>query len=188
MQKLPIDNICLEPFFYLATTSITTIDFKGKIGYTPKHNSKLNMMFGLKTKNIALVSILFFLFLAVPLMTVFADCTPQSCQSIVSGGPIVCCGNEGYCPCTFEDIFITINRVIDFILYVVIPPFAVVAIVMASINLLTSAGNPEKLEAAKRTIVWLVIGLIIVYSAWFLVTSFVSFIGGANWTLQFFNR
>lgn len=154
-------------------------------------------MFGLKTKIIALISILFFLFSAVPLtiaatedVTLGGSSSPEacSCQEIIKGGPLVCCGNEGCPPCTFYDIFITINRVVDFILYVVIPPLAVIALIMASISLLTSEDDPSKLEQAKKTLVWIVIGLIVIYSAWFLVVSFVKFIGGADWTLNFFNQ
>ncbi len=129
------------------------------------------MIFGSKTKKLALSSVLIFLFLvAVPAMAA-----------------LVTCGNDASDPCTFNDLFAMVNTVINFILFDIVPPIAAFGIVVAAITLMTSGGDPTKFEQAKRAITWMVIGLVVVYGAWFLVTSFISILGGKGWTLYFFN-
>jgi hypothetical protein len=108
--------------------------------------------------------------------------------SPVFGEGLVKCGNEGQAPCTFDDIFTLIGSVIDFILVQLVPAIAVVGVVWAAIIMMTSAGDPGKFETGKRTITYIVVGLAVIYLAWFLVSSFITFIGGADWTTQFFKK
>ncbi len=129
------------------------------------------MTFGSKIKKFVLPSVFIFLFLvAVPAMAALVNC-----------------GNERQNPCTFNDLFTMVNAVIDFVLTDIVPPIAAFGIVVAAITLMTSGGDPGKFEQAKKAIIWMIVGLVIVYGAWFLVTSFISVLGGQGWTLQFFN-
>ena len=131
-------------------------------------------MFKTKTKRLFFASILFFLFLI-------------NVPALAAG--LVPCGNEGEAACTFNDFFIMVNSVINFVLYDIVPPIAIITIVISAVNLMTSAGDPGKLEQAKKTLIWIIIGLVVVYGAWWLVTTFVSMLGGdSGWTLQFFNN
>lgn len=133
-----------------------------------------------KTKRLIFASIMFFLFLSFTSVLAY-DCL--ECDGLV------CCGNEGQSPCTFYDMFCMLSSVIDFVLYQIVPPIAIVTIVIAAINLMTSSGDPGKLEQAKKTLIWIIAGLVIVYGAWTLVTGFVTMLGGdSGWTLHFFNN
>ena len=127
-------------------------------------------MFKTKLKRLFFASILFFLFLSF---------TPVSAA-------LVNCGNEGQDPCTFNDFMAMINGVIDFVLFSIVPPIAVVTIVIAAINLMTSSGDPSKLEQAKKTLIWIVLGLVVVYGAWAIVTGFIEALGGEGDVFKFF--
>jgi type IV secretory pathway VirB2 component (pilin) len=137
-------------------------------------------MLNLKTKRIVLSLVSVFLFLSV--------------AAPVFAAGLVNCGNEGQPACTLTDLIGggtnkgLIGGIIDFILATIVPVLAVAGFVIAGIMMMTSAGDPGKFQKAKLGMIWIVIGVIIVYGAWFIVTSFVTAIGGQSWTLQFFGK
>ena len=128
-----------------------------------------------KTKRLFLASILFFLFFSLTVPALAAD-------------PLVKCGNAGQAACTLNDFFSMVQGVVDFILYDIVPPLAVITVVFAAVNLMTSSGDPGKLEQAKKTIIWIIIGLVVIYGAWALVKGFITALGGQDWTFQFFKQ
>jgi type IV secretory pathway VirB2 component (pilin) len=103
-----------------------------------------------------------------------------------NGTGLVKCGNEGGQPCTFNDFIAMINDVVNFVMFSIVPPIAVVTIVIAAINLMTSSGDPGKLEQAKKTLIWIIFGLVVVYGAWAIVKGFITALGGGGETLKFF--
>jgi len=48
--------------------------------------------------------------------------------------------------------------------------------------LIFSAGNPERLNEAKKLMTVVLIGLVIIYAAWLVVNLFFQVIGVAEWT------
>ena len=105
-----------------------------------------------------------------------------------SGTGLVKCGNEGQPACTFSDFIAMIDGVVQFVMTSIVPPIAVVTIVIAAINLMTSSGDPGKLEQAKKTIIWIILGLVVIYGAWALVKGFIIALGGGGSdALYFFN-
>jgi Na+/pantothenate symporter len=48
--------------------------------------------------------------------------------------------------------------------------------------------DPVKFKQGKDAMITIAIGLIIIYLAWFIVSSFIEFLGGKDWTLQFFKK
>jgi len=129
-------------------------------------------MFKTKTKKLFFGSILFFLFLS------FAP--------VFAAPPLVTCGNEGQAACTFNDFINMIDGVIQFVMTYIVPPIAVVTIVIAAVNLMTSSGDPSKLEQAKKTIIWIIFGLVVIYGAWAIVKGFITALGGGGDALKFF--
>jgi len=123
-----------------------------------------------KTKRLIFASVLFFLFFSF----------------VPTFAALVTCGNEGQPACTFNDLFSTLAGVIDFILYSIVPPIATFGVVMAAIIMMTSGGDPGKFKQGKDAMFAIAIGLIIIYLSWFIVKSFIQFLGGADWTLKFF--
>jgi hypothetical protein len=135
-----------------------------------------------KTKRLFFASILCFLFLS---FTLALAAEGAACPEYKGTGGIVYCASAA---CTFDDLFCTINRVISFVMFYIVPPIAVITVVIAAINLMTSSGDPGKLESAKKTIIWIIFGLVVIYGAWALVRGFISALGGAGGdTLHFFN-
>lgn len=127
-----------------------------------------------ETKSLLFASLMFFLFLGF--------------TSAKAAG-LVPCGDDPSNPCTFDHLVAMVKTIIDFVLYKIVPLIAAITIVIAAINLMTSAGNPEKLEGAKKTLIWIVLGLAVAYGAWALVSGFVSMLGGdTGWTLFFFDK
>ena len=101
---------------------------------------------------------------------------------------LVTCGNDGEQPCTFSDLGGLLKNIINYITTIIVPLLAVIGFVIAGIMMMTSAGDPTKFQKAKQGMIWIVVGVIIVYGAWFIVTSFVTALGGQPWTLQFFGK
>lgn len=138
-------------------------------------------MLKIKTKRLFLASILFFLFLSFTPAFAAED---YACPEYNGTGGVVYCANTA--ACTFDDLLCTINRVISFVMLYVVPPIAVVTIVIAAINLMTSSGDPGKMEQAKKTLIWIIAGLVVVYGAWAIVKGFITALGGGGDTLKFF--
>jgi type IV secretory pathway VirB2 component (pilin) len=105
-----------------------------------------------------------------------------------SGTGLVKCGNEGQAACTFNDFIDMIDGVIQFVMTSIVPPIAVVTVVIAAINLMTSSGDPGKLEQAKKTIIWIIFGLVVIYGAWAIVKGFIIALGGGGDALKFFKQ
>jgi len=112
--------------------------------------------------------------------------TTTSSGGSSSGTGLVQCGNEGGTACTFNDLFTTMIRVIDYVFNYVVPFLAILGIVMAAITMMTSNGDPGKFAQGRTAIIAIGIGLIIVYLSWTIVKSFIEFLGGQSWTTQFF--
>jgi len=124
-----------------------------------------------KTKRVLLALILFFLFL---------NLAPALAEGLVS------CGNEGGTACTFADLFTTFGNVINYVFQYIVPFLAVIGVVWAAITMMTSNGDPSKFAQGKSALISIAIGLIIIYLSWAIVKSFIQFLGGQSWTLQFF--
>ncbi len=86
--------------------------------------------------------------------------------------------------CTLCDFFVLLNNLINFILFCLVPPLAVLGIVTGGLIIMISAGNPELVSKAKRILKGAVIGLAVAYGAWLIVNSFLVVVGykdASNW-------
>lgn len=84
-------------------------------------------------------------------------------------GPIVPCGTKANpTPCTLCDIFVLVQRIIDYIIAVLVV-FAPIFIVIGGIMILVSGAKPEQVSLGKRMITNAIIGVIISLLAWTLV-------------------
>ena len=118
-------------------------------------------MINLKIKTAILT--LVFLFLVV--LPVFAGIVP-------------CTDN-----CTIEMLFTLPTIVIDFILANVVPGIVIIGVLWSAIIMMTSAGDSAKFETGKRTITYIVVGMIVIYLSWTLVGWFIDAIGGNSTTI-----
>lgn len=98
----------------------------------------------------------------------------------VQAAGLVPCGGEGELACRFCDFFVMIERIVDFFLFKLVPPIAIFMIVIGGVMFFFASGNQALLATAKKTLTSVVIGLLIIYSAWMLIGLFLSVIGVAN--------
>lgn len=74
-------------------------------------------------------------------------------------------------PLAAKNFWDLIDKLIDFIFYLAIP-IAAIMITVAGFRFVTAAGDPEKIQTAKKMILWVLIGLLIVISAKGLIMLF----------------
>lgn len=140
-------------------------------------------MLKIKTKGLFIILTLFFLFLfALPAFGGEPDYTSES--TVSEGGIVTCSGFD----CTLDDLFALPGRVIDFVLFNIIPPLAIFGFIWAGIIMMTSQGDPAKFKQGKTAIIAIAVGLIIIYLSWALVKLFIETLGGKSWVTEFFSE
>ncbi len=95
------------------------------------------------------------------------------------GGIVQCSGvdDAGNVTCGFSDFLAMINRVIEFIVFYLVPAIATIIIMMAGFVLLTAGGDPGKIKTAKSMLKNVVTGIVIVTGAWLLIKTILIGIG-----------
>lgn len=86
--------------------------------------------------------------------------------------------------CGFGDLITLVQNIIEYIFILVIPITAIV-FAYAGYLYLTSGGNSGKREKAKLAMINVVIGVIVIMSAWLIVTLIVNSLGASDATKQF---
>ena len=103
---------------------------------------------------------------------------PKSIQA----APLVPCGGEGQNPCELCHIFILFDNIVKFVLQDLVPPIAALMLVIAGGMYFMAAGDPPKSGKAKSVLTSVIMGLLIIYGAYLLVSLFFTAIGVAAWT------
>lgn len=90
-------------------------------------------------------------------------------------------------PCTLCHFFMMIDRWIDSLLIIFVPIIAALMIAVGGFMYVFAyagggEGGPEMLSRAKRLFTAVAIGLLIIYSAFFIIGMFLQLIGLAEWT------
>jgi hypothetical protein len=101
-------------------------------------------------------------------------------DGILSGGN--CCEM----PCTFCHFFVMAKGIIDFVLFKIIPPIAILMLVIGGAMFMVASfsewGGPVTLSQAKKLITSVVIGLIIIFASWLIINLFFQVFGVGEWT------
>lgn len=108
-------------------------------------------------------------------------------KNVAVGGSV---GGDGKCTggtptliyCQFCHFFVMLNNIIKYILGNIVPPLAILFLVIAGVLFYTSQGKPDATGKARKAIEGVVIGLTLVYGAYMLVGLFLSVLGVAEWT------
>lgn len=90
---------------------------------------------------------------------------------------LVPCGNAGQPSCTLCHLYVLAKNVIDFGLFDLALPIAVIMLLIGGIILLTSMGSPEKLTRGKAILVNTLIGLVIAFAAWIIIATLLGTLG-----------
>ncbi len=86
---------------------------------------------------------------------------------------LVPCGNEGQRQCTYKDLFTLADKVINFLLFKIAIPLAVLMVIWGGINILTSAGNEGKVKRGREIITGTFVGIAIAFGAWLIVETII---------------
>ncbi len=107
---------------------------------------------------------------------------------------LVPCGGEAEPRCQLCHFFVLFKNVVDFLLTKIIPPLAVLMIAIGGFMYVFAyigpsialpgggKGGPALLSQAKKLIVSVIFGLLIIFAAWIIVNTFFQLIGVADWT------
>lgn len=98
-------------------------------------------------------------------------------QTPVTTGGIVPCGRKwddpdtswnDKAPCDLCYLVLLVNKIMNFLTELAFV-IALLALIVTGFLFLTSAGNSEKINNAKNTLKWVLIGVLILFVAWFIV-------------------
>ena len=90
---------------------------------------------------------------------------------------LVPCGGPGEPPCQLCHLFVMLDRIIDFVLIYIVFPVATLLLVIGGAMFMFSAENQNNLAKGKLIMTSVMIGLVIIFSAWLLIGLFLSAIG-----------
>ncbi len=104
------------------------------------------------------------------------------------------CGGAGEPPCQLCHLFVMLDSVLDFIILRLTPIVAVLMLVISGVMFMVAnfsgaemlpggaQGGPQLLSQAKKTLTAAAFGLVIIFSAWIIINTFLGFIGVNTWT------
>ncbi len=85
-------------------------------------------------------------------------------------------------PCTLCHFFFLITNIINFILFKLAGPLALLMLIIGGAMFMLASGNPQTISRARALIGSVLIGLVIIYGAYFIIGLFLQTIGLADWT------
>ncbi|MBI2626263.1 MAG: hypothetical protein HYW69_01565 [Candidatus Nealsonbacteria bacterium] len=80
-------------------------------------------------------------------------------------------------PCTLCHLFVLFNNIIKFAMTTLVPVIAVLMLVIGGVMFFFAGAKPDTLNQAKGIITSVVIGLLIIFSAWIIVNTVLNFSG-----------
>ncbi len=109
--------------------------------------------------------------------TVFLDSEPDP-----NTGKCSSMGNPKYISCQLCHFFIMINGILKYILSTIIPPIAVLMIIIGGLMFYLSGGNPNILKKARAVLQGVIIGLFLIYGSYLIIGVVLSVLRVAEWT------
>jgi len=88
--------------------------------------------------------------------------------------------------CQFCHLLVMGDSILDFILLRLVPIIAVLMLVVSGVMFFFGGGDPGKLTTAKQIITSTIIGLVIIFAAFLIVSTILSFAGLADWTKELY--
>lgn len=100
--------------------------------------------------------------------------------SAVFAQGLVPCGNPGQSACTVCDFFVLIDNLIDFVAIKLVPPLALLLIVIGAVFLIISSGSQELYNKGKNIITMAILGALIIWSSWMIIDVVMGAIAGGG--------
>lgn len=87
--------------------------------------------------------------------------------------------------CTVCDLFLLISNVMNFILFYLLIPLAVLGLIIGGIFILTAGGSEDRLKRGKSILWSVILGIFLAFAAWLIVDTILQSIVdpgfGLNW-------
>lgn len=80
-------------------------------------------------------------------------------------------------PCGFKHLLIMINKVINYVLFVLVIPIAAILFAYAGFMMITSGGSPEQRSKAIKVFKDAGIGLVLIAAAWLIISTILQIVG-----------
>ena len=80
-------------------------------------------------------------------------------------------------PCGFCDFFVMINGIVKFVIIGIVPAVATLMLVIGGVMFFFGGAKPDMLTQAKGVMTSVVIGLVIIFSAWVIVNTVLTNLG-----------
>ena len=84
--------------------------------------------------------------------------------------------------CQLCHFFVMIDGIIEFVFDKIVPPLAILMLVVAGILLFSAGAAPAMKNKVKNMILYVGLGLVLIYSCWLLVSFLLSVFGVVEWT------
>lgn len=88
--------------------------------------------------------------------------------------PIVPCGREGTPACQLCHLWQLVSNIINFVLFSLATPAAILLFVASGIIFLTSAGSEDRITLAKRVLTNAIVGIAIMFASWLIVGTLIN--------------
>ena len=105
---------------------------------------------------------------------------PLPAQAICSVTIVPCGGSDD--PCTFCHFFELFNNILELILTCLVPIVAGLMFVLGGLYILVSGVSPETFAKGKTIVTAAVIGLVIIFTSYVVLNSFLEKLEMAEWT------
>jgi len=99
---------------------------------------------------------------------------------VLVNAALVPCGAKTNDPCTLKDLFVLAEKVINFLLFQLAMPLAIVAILIGGILMITARGDTGQLQRGKDIFYYSVIGFILAFGAWLIIEVVVATLTGTS--------
>jgi hypothetical protein len=95
-----------------------------------------------------------------------------------ASGNLVPCGTSANSnACSLCDLYVLVKRVINFLLFGLALPIAVVMMLLGGMYILTSMGSEERIKQGKAAIYNTVIGAVLAFAAWLIINTILTTLG-----------
>ncbi|MEK7173889.1 MAG: pilin, partial [Patescibacteria group bacterium] len=119
-------------------------------------------------------------FTFISLLAFFHAADAQTDDSFSCANPIVPCGRPGTPPCDLCNLYNLASNVVNYCLFCLILPISAIALLIGGILMLSSMGNPQRLQSGKTAITNTVIGVVLAFAAWLVIGTIVNTLGYEN--------
>ncbi|MFH0852266.1 MAG: putative Ig domain-containing protein [bacterium] len=108
--------------------------------------------------------------------------TLEAAQTEIKNNQGAFSGNGQYVSCQFCHFFVMFGGMVNFLIWKIAIPAAILLLVIGGAMFVFAAGNPGMIKKGMDIMKSVAIGLVIMFVAWIVVSTILTFIGVADWT------